>query len=64
MHVETLPSPTSSDYPQIVELGHVVLHHGRVVPQLPTEVLVVAGPEADDCSVLHITEGDHFESHW
>ena len=61
MHVETLPSPTPPDYPQIVELGHVVLHHGRVVPQLPTEVLVVAGPEGHHGTVGDLAEGDNLE---
>ena len=63
VQVETLPPPAPPDKPEIVELGHVVLHHGRVVPQLPTEVLVVAGPEGDHGAVANLAEGDHLEGH-
>ena len=61
VQVETLPSPAATNKPQIVELGHVVLHHGRVVPQFPTEVLVVPRPEGDHGAVVDLAEGDHLE---
>ena len=40
--VEGLPPPAPPDDPEVVELGHIVLHHLGVVPQLPTKVLIVA----------------------
>ena len=60
--VEGLPPPAPPDDPQVVELGHVVLHHLRVVPQLPTKVLIVADSQVDHCAVLYVTQRNHFES--
>ena len=64
VQVEALPPAAASDEPQVVELGHVVLHDGRVIAQLAAKIFIVSSPEADYNSVLDITEGDHFESHW
>ena len=61
--IEALAATAPTNKPEIIELGHVVLHDGRVVPQLPAKIFIVSSPEADYSSVLDITEGDHFESH-
>ena len=60
--VEGLPPPAPPDDPEVVELGHVVLHHLRVVPQLPAKVLIVPDSQVDHRAVLDVTQGDHFES--
>ena len=59
--VEGLPPPAPSDDPEVVELGHVVLHHLRVVPQLPTKVLIVADSQVHHRPVLYVTQRNHFE---
>ena len=61
--VESLAPAAPADDPQVVELGHVVLHDGRVVEELAAEVLVVADPQTAHSAVLDITEGDHFKGH-
>lgn len=58
---EGLAASTAADEAQIVELGHLVLHHGLVVAHLPAVVLIVAGLDCDYGSVLDIVQGDHFE---
>ena len=60
--VERLAPAAPADDPQVVELGHVVLHHLRVVPQLSAKVLVVPDPQVDHRPVLYVTQRDHFES--
>ena len=60
--VEGLAPAAPADDPQVVELGHVVLHHLRVVPQLSAKVLVVPDPQVDHRPVLYVTQRDHFES--
>ena len=62
--IEALAATAPTNKPEIIELGHVVLHDGRVVPKLPTEVLVVASPEADHGPVADLAEGDHLEGGW
>ena len=59
---EGLPPPAPPDDPEVVELGHVVLHHLGVVPQLPTKVLIVADSQVHHRPVLNVTQGNHFES--
>ena len=59
---EGLPPPAPPDDPEVVELGHVVLHHLRVVPQLPAKVLIVPDSQVDHRAVLDVTQCDHFES--
>ena len=56
--VETLAPSAPANKPEIVELGHVVLHDGRVVSQLSAEVLVVARPQTDHSPVADLAEGD------
>ena len=60
--VEGLAPPAPADDPEIVELGHIVLHHLGVVPQLPTKVLVVPNSQVHHRSVLNVTQRNHFES--
>ena len=60
--VETLAAAAPTNKPEIVELGHVVLHHLRVVPQLPAKVLIVPDSQVDHRAVLDVTQCDHFES--
>ena len=60
--VEGLPPPAPPDDPEVVELGHVVLHHLGVVPQLPAKVLIVPDSQVDHRAVLDVTQCDHFES--
>lgn len=42
---------------QVVEAGHLVLHHGGSVPQLGRVVLVVPGHDGDQSTIRDITEG-------
>lgn len=58
---EGLSSAAASNESQIVEFGHLVLHHGLVVAHLPAVVLIVAGLDCDDGAVLNVVQGDHFE---
>ena len=60
---DPLTSSAPSDEPQVVELGHLVLHDGAAVPQLRTEVLVVAGPHRDHGAVPHVAQRHHLERH-
>ena len=59
---EGLPPPAPPDDPEVVELGHVVLHHLGVVPELPTKVLIVADSQVHHRPVLNVTQRNHFES--
>ena len=58
-----LTSSGSADESEVVELGHLVLHDGRAVPQLGAVVLVVAGAERDDGAVVDVAQRDHLERH-
>lgn len=58
-----LTSARPADEAQVVELGDLVLHDGRVVAQFAAEVLVVAGAHGDDGAVLDVVERHHLEGH-
>ena len=60
--VETLAPSAPANKPEIVELGHVVLHDGRVVSQLSAEVLVVAGAHRDEGAVGNLLEREHLKA--
>jgi len=60
---ETLTSAAPADEPQVVELGHLVLHHRRAVAQLRTVVLIVARPHGDHRSVHDVAQRDDLEGH-
>lgn len=49
-------SSTPAHEAQVVEAGHLVLHHGRGVPQLGRVVLVVSGHHRDQSAVGHVTK--------
>ena len=57
--VEALAPATATDEAKIVELGDVVLHDCGVVPQLATEVLIVAGSQGDHSPVIDLTQRNH-----
>ena len=59
--ISRLTSPASPDEPQIVELGHLVLHEGGRVPQLGAAILVVARANGDQRAVPDLAESDHLE---
>ena len=59
VQVEALPPAAPSNEPQVVELGHVVLHDGRVVAQLAAEVLVIPRPQGHHRAVSHLAQRDH-----
>ena len=61
VQVEALAAATAANEAEIVELGDVVLHDGRVVPQLPTKVLIVASSQSDHSPIIDLTQGNHFE---
>ena len=63
MQYSCLAAAATPNNPQIVELGHIVLHYGCVVPQLAAKVLVVADPQVHHRPVLHVAEGDDLEGH-
>lgn len=56
-HEPVLTSAAPSHEAQVVEPGHLVLHHGRGVPQLGRVVLVVAGHHGDQGPVGDVTKG-------
>ena len=60
----SLTSSRPADEPEIVELGHLVLHDGRAVPQLGAVVLVVARSQCDYRPVRHVAQRDHLERLW
>ena len=55
VQVEALAPAAASNKPKVVELGHVVLHHGRVVAQLAAEVLVIPRPQGHHRAVCDLT---------
>ena len=57
--VEALAPATATDEAKIVELGDVVLHDCSVVPQLATEVLIVASSQGDHSPVIDLTQRNH-----
>ena len=59
VQVEALPPAAASDEPEVVELGHVVLHDGRVVAQLAAEVLIIPRPQGHNCAVRHLAQRNH-----
>lgn len=58
---ERLSAAAATDEPQVVEFGHLVLHHGCVVAKLSAPVLVVSGFDRDDCVVRNVVQSDDFE---
>lgn len=52
-----LTSAAPSDEAQVVEPGHLVLHHGRGVPQLGRVVFVIAGHNGDQSPVGDVPKG-------
>lgn len=60
----SLTSPTPADEPQVVELGNLILHHSRAVPEFCGAVLVVAGSNGDQRPISDFSKSDHFERHW
>lgn len=54
-----LTSSAPAHEAQVVEAGHLVLHHGRRVPQLGRVVLVVPGHHRDQGPVGHVPESHH-----
>jgi len=58
-----LTSAAASDEPKVVELGHLVLHDGRAVPQLGAVIFIVARLDGDHCAVHHVAQRDHLEGH-
>ena len=56
MHCNT--SSRSANKAEVAEFGHLVLHDGRVVAQLAAVVLVVAGPDCDERSVVDAAQAD------
>lgn len=57
-----LTSSTPAHEAQVVEAGHLVLHHGRGVPQLGRVVLVVSGHHRDQGPVGHITKSHDLQA--
>ena len=58
-----LTSAGSSNESQIAELGHLVLHDGRVIAELATVVLVVTGADGDHGAVRDLSECHDAEGH-
>ena len=56
-----LTSATPADEPEVIKLGHLILHDRRAVSKLRTIVLVVACPHSDQGAVQHVPQGHHFE---
>lgn len=59
--IYTLTTPTAADESQIVEFGHLILHHRRTVAQLGAPVLVVARVYRDHRAVAHVRQRHHLE---
>lgn len=59
-----LTAPAPADEPQVVELGHLVLHHRRAVPELRTAILIIPGTHCHQRPIAYITECHHFKRHW
>ena len=55
-------SSGTADEPEIVELGHVVLHDGRGVAEFGAPVLVVAGADGDQSAVVDSAEANDAKS--
>lgn len=58
-----LTSAAPPDESEVIELGHLVLHHRRAVAQLRTVVLIVARPHGDHRSVHNVAQRDDLEGH-
>lgn len=59
-----LTSSTPAHESQIVELGHLVLHHRRTVAQLGAIVLIISRPHRHHRSVHDVAQGHHLEGNW
>lgn len=59
--VRVFTSSTPAHEAQVVEAGHLVLHHGRGVPQLGRVVLVVPGHHRHQGPVGHIPKSHHLQ---
>ena len=59
VQVEALAPAAAPDKPQVVELGHVVLHDGRVVTELATEVLIITRPQGDHRAVRDLAQRNY-----
>jgi hypothetical protein len=51
-------SSGSADEAEVVEFGHMIFHDGRPVAELGAPVLVVAGPDCDERSVVDAAQAD------
>lgn len=56
---ETLTSSAAAHEAEVVEAGHLVLHHARGVAQLGRVVLVVARHHRHHRPVGYVSQGDH-----
>ena len=61
MRILTPSAP--ADEPEVVELGHLILHEGRRVPELGAAVLVVTRAHGHHRAVADLAEGHHLERH-
>lgn len=51
-------SSGSSDEPQVVEFGHVILHDGRSIAEFGAPVLIVSGADRHQSAVVDSAETD------
>lgn len=58
---EGLAASRPTHKPQIIELGHLVLHGGGAVPQLAAVVLIISALDRHQCAVRDIVQSDHLE---
>ena len=59
--LEFLTSATPADEPEVIKLGHLVLHDSRTVAKFRTVVLVVSRPDGDEGAVQDVSKCHHFE---
>lgn len=58
---DPLTSPASPDESEIVELGHLVLHNGCTISQLPATILIVSSSNGDQSPVADVVQGNDLE---
>ena len=58
-----ITSSGSSDESEVTELGHLVLHNGRVITQFAAVILVVSSADGHHRPIRNFTERYHAEGH-
>jgi len=59
--IDSLTPSASAHEPQIIELGHLIFHHGRAVSQFPAEVLIVSGSNGDYSAIHDLAQCQNLE---